>query len=90
MSAQFFLCGSQGSLISPPTSAQMLRWDLWNTPQEPDDDDTSLELLNGTLDRALEPQRKHDTKPQENHGNRFEQDKWGSLEKQTEKGYQEV
>jgi hypothetical protein len=28
-------------------------WDLWNTPQEPDDDDASLELLRQKLDEAL-------------------------------------
>jgi hypothetical protein len=40
-------------------------WDLWNTPQAPDDDSAILELLRQKLDEALHAGRESDTEPQD-------------------------
>ena len=41
-------------------------WDLWNTPQEPDDD-ASREVGREKLDEAMGPKRICDTKSQDSH-----------------------
>ena len=42
-------------------------WDLWDTPEEPDDDDASLDLYQERSDEALKSGRERDGEMQRSH-----------------------